>query len=60
MEDSYEEPSLGSGTDMSIERENVRQRRRHSSYTPTQWTAETDNVQALVRMEISTSKVPRY
>lgn len=51
MEESYEEPPLGSGTGVSMELESTRRRRRHSSYTPMQWSAETDNVQALVSTE---------
>ncbi|KAF2239147.1 hemolysin-III family protein [Viridothelium virens] len=48
MEESYEEPAMGSASGISVEeRENTR-RRRHSSYNPRQWTAESDNIQVLV------------
>ena len=50
MEESYEEPPIGSPSGVFVdERKNMRQRRRHSSYNPRQWTADSDNVQVLVR-----------
>jgi len=45
--ESYEEPALGSSSSRQVQQPHLR-RRRHSSYHPTHWTLEPENIQLLV------------
>ncbi|KAH0365502.1 adiponectin receptor protein 1, partial [Aureobasidium melanogenum] len=48
MTDSYEEPALGSTSSARLNPRDGLKKRRHSSYQPQSWSADTDDIQLLV------------
>ncbi|KAG9572819.1 adiponectin receptor protein 1, partial [Aureobasidium melanogenum] len=48
MTDSYEEPALGSTSSARLNVRDGLKKRRHSSYEPHSWSADTDDIQLLV------------